>query len=130
VRVNFRPATAAQLLIVIIFPVLSTACGQVTEAKGSVCTGFNGSFYPREQEKEPTYYTVGDSKRFFFDHPGTIALNNLDLHKTYAVRVFEDGELVKSWNLRFDKLKVRMVTIWRSPGYWHMERTPSGKCRQ
>lgn len=133
-RVNFRQATALQLLIVIVLLALSTACGQVSkvpkEAKGAVCTGFNGTFYPREQEKEPTYYTVGDSEKFFFDHPGTIALNDLDLHKSYAVRVYEDGELVKSWNLRFDKLKVRMVTIWRSPGYWHLERTPSGKCKR
>lgn len=130
-RVNFRRTTAPQLLIVIVLLALSSACGQVSRAaKGAVCTGFNGTFFPRSQEKEPTYYTVGDSDRFFFDRPGTIALNNLDLHKTYAVKVFEDGELVKSWNLRFDKLNVRIVTIWRSPGYWHMERTPSGKCRK
>lgn len=128
---NSRLATAPQFLVVIALLAASTACGQVSsEAKGAVCTGFNGTFFPRAQEKEPTYYTVGDSEKFFFDHPGTIALNNLDLHKTYAVKVYEDGELVKSWNLCFDKLKVRMVTIWRSPGYWHMERTPSGKCKR
>jgi hypothetical protein len=122
---------AIRLLTSIVLLAVSTAYGQAAKrSQGAVCTGFNGTFYPASQEKEPTYYTVGDSQRFFFDHPGTVALNNLDLHKTYVVRVYEDGELVKSWNLRFDKLRVHMVTIWRSPGYWHMERTPSGKCRR
>jgi hypothetical protein len=108
---------------------LATVCGQTSqEAKGGVCAGFNGSIFPEDQGKN-LYFTVGESEKLYFDPPGTIVLNNLDLHKTYVVRVFNRGEQIQSWRLRFDKLNVRMVTIWRSPGYWRMDPTPSGKCR-
>jgi len=121
---------AVRLLTSIVLLAVSTAYGQAArEATGAVCAGFNGSILLEDTGKS-LYFTVGDSEKLFFDPPGTIVLNNLDLHKTYVVRVFDrGGEQIQSWKLRFDKLKVRMVTIWRSPGYWHMDRTPSGKCR-
>ena len=72
--------------------------------------------------------TVGDSEKIYFNHRDTVVLNNLDLHKTYVVRIFDGDKQAQSWNLRFDRLKVHMVTIWRSPGYWHMDPNPSGKC--
>jgi len=123
---------SANILLVIAIAVLipSTGyCQAPTAATGSVCIGPNLSFDPDNYRKGATYITVGESEKFSFDHAGIIALNNLDLHKSYVVRVFFDGQQIQSWNLRFDRLKTRMVTIWRSPGYWHMDPTRSGKCR-
>ena len=72
--------------------------------------------------------TVGDSEKIYFKHRETVVLNNLDLHKTYIVHIFDGDKQTDAWKLRFDRLKVHMVTIWRSPGYWHMDPNPSGKC--
>jgi hypothetical protein len=116
----------AALYVIIALPSL---CGQAPDAgKGAVCNGFYGPFVIQEHELSRVYFTVGDSGKLFFDHPETVVLNNLDLHKTYVVRVFYDKKPIESWKLRFDRLKVHMVTVWRSPGYWHMDPNPSGKC--
>ena len=127
---DHRRRAAVQLLTAIVFLALSAAYGQTSrDAKGSVCAGFNGSIFLEDTGKN-LYFTVGDSEKLFFDPPGTIVLSDLDLNKTYVVRVFNhQGEQIQSWKLRFAKLNVRMVTIWRSKGYWHMDPTPSGKCK-
>jgi hypothetical protein len=117
--------------LVVLFAIIAVppVCGQkAAPGKAAVCSGFYGPFIIQDHEMQRVYFTVGDSEKLYFDHPETIVLNNLDLHKTYVVRVFYDQEQIHSWNLRFDRLKVRMVTVWRSPGYWHMDRNPSGHC--
>jgi hypothetical protein len=98
-----------------------------TGAPGSVCTGVFLVFIDRT-DGPGVYMTIGNSEKFYFKHPNTVVLNNLDLHKTYVVRIFDGDKQTDSWKLRFDRLKANMVTIWRSPGYWHMDPNPSGKC--
>jgi hypothetical protein len=97
--------------------------------KGSVCLGVYAPKIIQNDELKRVYVTVGNSGKIFFDQqPGTMVLSNLDLHKTYVVRVFYDSRQVDSWKLSFDRLGVNLVTIWRSAGYWHMDPSPSGKC--
>jgi hypothetical protein len=98
-----------------------------TGATGSVCTGVFLVFVS-PQDSGGVHMTVGNSEKFYFNHPNTVVLNNLDLHKTYIVRIFDGDKQADSWKLRFDRLKANMVTVWRSPGYWHMDPNPSGKC--
>lgn len=57
---------------------------------------------------------------------GPTYLGGLPVYK--IVRIFDGDKQTNAWKLRFDRLKVHMVTIWRSPGYWHMDPNPSGKC--
>jgi len=97
--------------------------------KGSVCLGIYAPKIIQNDELKRVYLTVGESGKIFFDQQaGAIVLSNLDLHKTYVVRIFYDSRQVDSWKLRFDRLGVNLVTIWRSAGYWHMDPSPSGKC--
>lgn len=106
----------------------TTKAGSADDTKGAVCSGFYGPFQIQTNEMKRVYFTVGDSPKLFFDKPETVVLDGLDLHKTYKVRVFYDDKPIESWKLRFDALKVHMVTVWRSPGYWHMDPNPSGHC--
>jgi hypothetical protein len=97
--------------------------------KGSVCLGVYAPKIIQDNELKRVYLTVGQSDKIFFDQkPGAKVFDNLDLHKTYLVRVFYDSRQVDSWKLRFDRLGVNVVTIWRSGGYWHMDPNPSGQC--
>jgi hypothetical protein len=97
--------------------------------KGSVCIGAYAPLIIQDNELKRVYLTIGKSDKIFFDRkPGTLVLDNLDLQKTYVVRVFYDSAQVKSWDLRFDRLGANLVTIWRSAGYWRMERNRTGKC--
>ncbi len=97
--------------------------------EGSVCLGVYAPKSIQNDELKRVYLTVGESGKIFFDQQaGAIVLSNLDLHKTYVVRIFYDSRQVDSWKLRFDRLGVNLVTIWRSAGYWHMDPSPSGKC--
>jgi len=122
---------AAMLFALTVLLVLPHACGQktaaTTAATGSVCTGIFTAFTPSAENRR-VYMTVGDSEKIYFNHRETVVLDNLDLHKTYIVRIFDGNKQTDTWKLRFDRLKVHMVTIWRSPGYWHMDPNPSGKC--
>jgi hypothetical protein len=97
--------------------------------KGAVCLGIYAPKMIQDHELQRVYLTVGESDKIFFDQqPGTIVADNLDLHKTYVVRVFYDSKQVNSWKLRFDRLGANLVTIWRSAGYWKMDPNPSGEC--
>ena len=88
----------------------------------------------REQDEfKRLYLKIGSSDEIHFDpsQKARIVASNLDLHKTYRVKVFFDSQLVESWPLRFDKLGVAklnsaMVIIWRDAGAWRME--PVEKC--
>src|SRR5215471_10477154 len=131
-RLRTMPVTirhmAAMLFALTVLLVLPHAGGQKTAAAtGSVCTGVFAAFTPTKENRR-VYMTVGDSEKIYFKHRETVVLNNLDLHKTYIVHIFDGDKQTDAWKLRFDRLKVHMVTIWRSPGYWHMDPNPLGKC--
>jgi len=101
---------------------------QSMPASGSVCLGPYLGKVRIEHEFQRLYLRIGESGKIHFDpsQKTRIVLNNLDLHKTYSVKVFFDAKPVESWALNFDKLKSVMVIIWRSAGAWRME--PVEKC--
>jgi len=119
---------AFSLMFAVFFSFLTVHGQSPQEPTGSICTGIYIPVVMQEHELSRVYFTVDDSNKFYFGEPGKIALKDLDLHKTYAVRVFYDDKQIQKWNLRFDRMRANMVTIWRSAGYWHMDPTPSGKC--
>jgi hypothetical protein len=129
---SFMPTRIQQTAVLLLALTALLACADAegqksTEPTGSVCTGVFLVFISPENSRG-VHITVGDSEKFYFNHPNTVVLNNLDVHKTYVVRIFDGDRQTDSWKLRFDRLKANMVTIWRSPGYWHMDPNPSGKC--
>jgi hypothetical protein len=100
------------------------------EATGYVCLGKNHAKTGRERTRR-LYLTIDDSERLFFDPPGSkarIVVDNLTLDADHWVRVYFDGEVVRSWRLNFSALGARGALIWRSSGAWRMEPTSAGTC--
>lgn len=97
--------------------------------EGEVCLGPYGGFV--QDEKSHLYFTIDDSKEkiaFNGAEPRVVA-QGLDSQRRHVIRVFYDSTLVQSWAVSFAKRKAIMVDVWRSPGGWHLESNPAGKCQ-
>ena len=127
----FRIRTKMKILIRFIvlffisFPVFALA-----EDKGSVCLGPFLSVVWYESSTRP-YLTIGDYGPFHFyqeNQQSRLVAEDLDLNRTYKVKVHFGGRVVRSWNLNYDKIGSDRVCIWRDKGAWRMEPIENSKC--
>ncbi len=118
--------TICIILIIYIFVPFSVFAAE----KGSVYLGPFLSVVWYDPGTRP-YITIGEYGPFHFKQGNdycALAVKDLDLNKRYKVKVHFNGEVVRSWNLDFNKTGSSTVCIWRDKGAWRMEPVESGKC--
>jgi hypothetical protein len=106
----------------VIIPCLSGA--------GEVCLGNNLSKIA-DEHTHLLQIQVDDLPPAYFARPylgpKQIA-KNLNETKTHSIKVYFNGNVVKSWSLEFNSFTSGSVLIWRSAGSWRMDLNEVGKC--
>ena len=88
------------------------------------------AYAPFVDERKHLSLTIDGSKiELDWDWPRVIA-TGLDFDKPHDIKVLYDSKPVESWTVSFRKRQTTMVDIWRSPGSWHLESNPTGKCQR